>query len=130
MKKAVLLALALIFLMADTLAAQRRGGGSAWAARPQHHGFAGGHPFYSRSLSYGNVFYGTPYLGFSYPGFGFYADPPGNNNNNNRYVIAEAPPIPLEKQIVYIPTYLRADPGPSLGELARALRAKKANRSP
>lgn len=128
MRRAILLAVVFLLLTAGTLAAQRRGGGSPWGARPQHHVFVGSYPLYSHSLSYsrpfGNVFYGTPYLGYSYPGYGYYADPP-RSDDRPTYVIAEAPAIPLEKQIVYVPTYMRSDPGPPLGDVARALRAKK-----
>ncbi len=124
MRRAILLVLALLFLTAGTLAAQRRGGGSPWGARPQHHVFVGVQPLYSNY--YGNPFYGGSY----FPSFGmpysFYSDPPAPQGGNRpRFVIAEAPVIPLEKQIVYIPTYMRSDPGPPLGDVARALRAKK-----
>ena len=131
MRRTLLLALGVFLLVPGTLAAQRRGGGGG--ARPgpvpRYRTIMSGTNYPMRSLySYGNSFYSNPYFafpssyGYSYPSFGYFQGPPGDYGT---YVIAAAPDIPIEKRVVYVPTYLRADPGPSLGEIARALRAQR-----
>ena len=126
MRRRLLVGLSFCLLAPSALAAQRRGGGSPWGYTPQHRVFLGSHPILPLYSHYPyNYGFGMPwYGGYSYPGYGYFPDPP-RGSDGPAYVIAAAPEIPLEKRVVYIPTYLRPDPGPSLGEIARALRAKR-----
>lgn len=75
--------------------------------------------YYGSSFSFGQSGYGGQ------SDFGAYAAAQllGAGYGRPAFVMILAP-FPAD-QIVYIPTYFRPDPGPSLGEIARAVRAHR-----
>ena len=113
-------ALLLVLLFAVALAAQRRGGPG-----PQHRGGSPGFgarsaPYRSPALYYQPSFYSTPYFGNQ-----FYA-PPMPPSAAYGWWSPYPPPVmilapPVEEKIIYIPTWMRPNNGPSLGEIARQL---------
>ncbi len=149
MRRELLLALAVSMLLPATLPAQRgghHGGGSqggGFAAAGTHWGASAPQRAVFQSfpilpLYYNQLYYGSPGGydgGFSYSlPYGSYGYAPADYSSSvysRPVVVVQAPASgePLENRIVYVPSYLRPDPGPSLGEIARALRAQRSAKS-
>jgi len=72
--------------------------------------------FYSSGFNNGNYFYGPSNGTILGPGFNN-----GSQPNILTFMAEQAPPVQTE----YIPTYMRSDPGPSLGEIAKSLRTER-----
>ncbi len=140
----LLFALAVSLLLPATLPAQRHhGGGFHGSASPgvQLHAAAPAFQFQSfpvQPLYYDQLYYGSPYYGgyggFSYSlPYGSYGYAPADYGSDSRAPVVmineRAPGGSLEQQIVYVPSYLRPDSGPSLGEIARALRAARTRKN-
>jgi len=72
----------------------------------------------------------TPLYSSYYPGYGFglpfaYASNPyPENPNGGPMVIVSSPPGQMETNIVYIPSYMRENNGPSLAEVAAQLKTE------
>ena len=114
-------ALWLVLLFSVALAAQRRGGGGQTTF--QHRGgslaSARSAPYLSSAIYTGTYYRFGPQIyapQYSAPPWGWWVNAP--------------PPVlflaaPVEERIIYIPTYMRPNDGPSLGEIARQLGGKK-----
>lgn len=91
----------------------------------------------SGHLSYGGVYYRPDFYG-SYGSYGYgpqlfgayfqpftqvFAPQPQSANGGPMVVIVQAPPQ-QEDRVVYVPSWMRPNPGPSLGEIARQIGAK------
>ncbi len=123
-----------VALFSTLLGAQHRGIGAGRigpGSGSRSIGAQGGH------LSYGGVHYRPDFYssyGYYNPGpqfFGPYfptitqvfAPQPQSANGGPMVIIVQAPPQ-QEDRVVYVPSWLRPNPGPSLGELARQLGAR------
>jgi hypothetical protein len=100
-----------------------RGGGSSIGIRPSH--FNSGAVYY-RTHSYGpNVTYRygpLSYESYYYPFTQVLTPAPRSANGGPVVIVMQAPP--QEDRVVYVPSWLRPNPGPSLGEIARQLGAR------
>ncbi len=134
-------------LVATTAAAQRRGGhaGSAGSTHISMGSGGSGRAHIGTSQSSGYSYFGyggasiAPlyYNNLYYGGFGDYGfsfapvytqilQPYPYSGHGGPVVIISSPPAPqVEPTVIYVPSYMRSDPGPSLGEIARAVRAQK-----
>jgi hypothetical protein len=117
----------LLLTVSLTLSAQRGGsrGATHRAAGGGSHGFA---PRVASRASFAPVYssyypsYGYGY-GFGAP-FAYETNPYPDNPNGGPMVIVSSPPGQSEPDVVYIPSYMRENNGPSLGEIAAQLKTE------
>ena len=134
--------LAVSLTLSAPLSAQRgasRGGGSHMAGGGSHMapphmgppmGMSGGNRGVAARSSASASSFAPIYSGY-YPsayGFGmpfaYTSNPYPQDANGGPMVIVSSPPGQPELNVVYIPSYLRPDNGPSLGELAAQLKTR------
>jgi len=124
-----------VALFSTLLAAQHRGFG---AGRGGSHVGGSGFGIRGSHISYGGVYYRpdfySPYGYYNHGPqiYGSYFQPvtqvfaprPQSANGGPMVVIVQAPPQ-QEDRVMYVPSWLRPNPGPSLGEIARQLGLKQ-----
>jgi hypothetical protein len=123
-KRFALFGLLLAFSLA--LSAQRAGprGGGRLAVGSGSHGFAP--RVAARASAFAPVYagYAPSYgYGFGMP-YAYETNPYPENPNGGPQVIVSAPPGQPEPTVVYIPSYMRENNGPSLGEIAAQLKTE------
>jgi hypothetical protein len=118
------LLLALSLTLSAPLFGQRSGshGGTHMAAG------GGSRAFAPRTGSRTSAY--TPVYSSYYPGYGFGApfayasNPYPDNPNGGPMMIVSSPPGQTETNVVYIPSYMRENNGPSLAEIASQLKTE------
>lgn len=122
-----------IALFSTLLGAQHRGigagrigpgsGSRSIGARGGHLSYGG--VYYRPDFSYGSYGYGPQIYGAYFQPFTqVFAPQPQSANGGPIVIVVQAPPQQADR-IVYVPSWLRPNPGPSLGEIARQLGAKR-----
>jgi hypothetical protein len=123
----------LLLVLSLTLSAQRSGhGGGSHSGGSQMHSGGGGHSagtarFVSGSPGYtpGYSSYGPATYGFGLPST-YTTNPYPDSGNGGPMVIVSPALVPdAGPTVVYIPSYMRPDNGPSLGEIAAQRKTEK-----